>query len=217
MEKAIQIQFGQQVIELLANLARSDLKLPDALAREEFAHVTDARIRRALAQVFYGVRWIYKLGLALLFKDEERAAHIRTQIVDYASICEALLSFCVGHAISHGLARGESYKWKYPDKREGPLRWGPGSPDPLLRKQGLYWLVRVAEEFGIIGADLAEHLQWLRTERNAIHIRERVAMGSQAYLAESKKAYELVYEVIRETKLWMAAQEKAPRGRTACS
>ena len=79
--KPIQEQFGQQVIDAFAQFARSDLKTPDELEADEFSHVSDATLRRRLAEVFYGVRWIYKLGLALLTRDAERAAHVRAQIV----------------------------------------------------------------------------------------------------------------------------------------
>jgi len=99
MSKPIQEQFGAQVIDVFAAFARADLKTPAQLEADEFSHVTDDSLRMALAQVLYGVRWIYKLGPALLTKDEERAAHVRAQIVDYASVCEGLLSYCVAHAI----------------------------------------------------------------------------------------------------------------------
>jgi hypothetical protein len=101
-DKPIQEQFGQQVIDAFAKFARSDLRSPADLAANEFSHISDASLRKHLSEVFYGVRWIYKLGLALLTKDEERAAHVRAQIVDYGSVSEGLLSHCVEHAIRNG-------------------------------------------------------------------------------------------------------------------
>src|SRR5438552_1659643 len=37
----------------------------------------------------YGARWLYKLGLGLLVDGDESIAHVRTQVIDYGSICEA--------------------------------------------------------------------------------------------------------------------------------
>jgi hypothetical protein len=47
-EKPIQEQFGQRVIDAFAAFARADLKSPQALASDEFAHVTNATLRHRL-------------------------------------------------------------------------------------------------------------------------------------------------------------------------
>lgn len=202
MDKPIQEQFGEQVIAAFADFARADLKSVDDLSNDEFRHITDHELRRAIAQVYYGARWIYKLGLALLTRDEERAAHIRAQIVDYASICEALLSYSVAHALEKGHAKGDSYKWKDPNTKKQPLSWSSSNTQTLLRRQSLWWLVRVANEFGILSRELADDLQWLRQERNTVHIRERVSLGAQAYLNQSKKAFELTWKTILAARTW---------------
>lgn len=203
--KAIQEQFGQRVIEAFASFARADIRPVDVLEREEFAHVSDRALRRALAQVLYGVRWIYKLGLALLTRDEERGAHVRAQIVDYASVCEALLNYCVGHAIRRGHVSGTAYLWGDPDSKLKPLRWTHGVADNrLLARQSLWWLIRVSKEFRIVDANLAVDLDWLRVERNSVHIRQRATVGAQAFLNQSKKAFEVVSQTIGQTKAWKA-------------
>ena len=120
-DRPIQEQFGQEVIEAFAKFARADLKTPLQLKADEFSHVADQALREELAQVFYGVRWIYKLGLALLTKDEERAAHVRAQIVDYASVCEGLLSYCLAHAIRQNHDIGTAHHWSDPDRRAKPI------------------------------------------------------------------------------------------------
>lgn len=205
MAKPIQEILGERVITMVADFSRSELKDPDQLAADEFAHVSDLQLRKALAQVFYGARWIYKLGLTLYVRDVERAAHVRAQIVDYASVCEALLSYCVKHAIASKHTTGDSHLWKDPDKRTRPLDWTRAAPDAVLKKQTLWWLVVVARDLGIIKPALAKQLDRLREERNAVHIKQRVALGGPAYLAESKQAFALVGETVRQTKLWKAA------------
>jgi len=202
MDRPIQVQFGAQVMDLFAHFARADLKSVADLESHEFSHVSDVRLRRVLAQVFYGARWMYKLGLALLTKDEERAAHIRCQIVDYSSVCEALLSYCAGHAIRSGQTRGEGFLWKNPTKRTGEIPWKPASIDRTLRDQSFWWFICISEEFGVISHALLTDLNWLRLQRNNVHIQERAVIGSQAYLNQSKRAFDLVMRTIDSTKKW---------------
>lgn len=202
--KPIQEQFGQQVIEAFAEFARSDLKSPGDLAADEFSHIADADLRRRLSEVFYGVRWIYKLGLALLTKDAERAAHVRAQIVDYASITEGVLSHCLAHAIRRGHTQGTAYTFRDPDKQLHPIQWNIANPEPMLNRQSLWWFIRIAREFGIISAALAGELQWLREQRNTVHLRQRSALGQTAFLNQSKRAFGTATQTIHQTKTWKA-------------
>jgi hypothetical protein len=201
-DKPIQEQFGQQVIDAFAQFARSDLKSPDELEADEFSHVSDARLRRRLSEVFYGVRWIYKLGLALLTKDVERAAHIRAQIVDYASVCEGLLADCLAHAIRRGYTTGTGYMFHDPDMQQRSISWNTANPESTLRRRSFWWMIRIAREFGIINAALEAELDWLRTQRNTVHLQERSAIGKTAFLNQSKRAFDTVTRTIRQTKKW---------------
>ena len=90
--KPIQEQFGQEIILAMRNFAKADLNDVGAIEANQLSHVGDASLRRTLAETLYGTRWIYKLGLALLVRDEEQLAHVRCQVIDYGSICEGILS-----------------------------------------------------------------------------------------------------------------------------
>jgi hypothetical protein len=204
-ERPIQEQFGQQVIDAFAEFARSDLKSPGDLEVDEFSHVSDATLRRRLSEVFYGVRWIYKLGLALLTRDAERAAHVRAQIVDYASVSEGLLAHCLSHAIRNGYTTGTGYMFDDPDTQRRPINWNSANPEPTLRRRTFWWMIRIAREFGIINPALETELNWLRTQRNTVHLQERSAVGKTAFLNQSKRAFEVVTRTIRQTKAWKAA------------
>lgn len=205
-DKPIQEQFGAQVIEAFASFARADLKSIPDLEADEFAHVRDPSLRTTLAQVLYGVRWIYKLGLALLTRDEERAAHVRAQIVDYASICEGLLMHCIVHAIRGGHTVGSGYLWKHPINASGQrINWG-ADPERTLShaKPSFWWYIHVGRQFGIVSQDVADALQWLRNQRNEVHLRRRAAVGATAFLNQSKRAFEIMMLTTRATKRWMA-------------
>jgi hypothetical protein len=203
--KPIQEQFGQEVIDAFARFARSDLKTPDGLEADEFSHVSDARLRRHLAEVFYGVRWIYKLGLALLTTDAERAAHIRAQIVDYASVSECLLAYCLAHAIRNGHVVGTGYQFHDPDVRNRPITWNATNPAPTLRRQNFWWMIRIAKEFGIIHPTLKADLEVLRKGRNTVHLQQRSAVGHTAFLNQSKRAFDTAMRTIRQTKSWKSS------------
>ena len=209
MTKPIQELSGERAIEAFADFARSDIPSIDELENGTFRHIKEPKLRRAIAQVFYGCRWIYKLGLVTLARDEERAAHVRAQIVDYASLCEAVLSYCNGHAIDQQYARGTAHLCVNPAEpvaaKKRPIDWRRASTDSILRKQSFWWHARIAREFGIIAQDLFDHLDWLRAERNAVHVRQRVALGATAYLNESRRAYQVLMDTAARTKLWMAS------------
>jgi hypothetical protein len=209
MAKLIQEHIGERAIEAFAEFARSDIPDVATLEATQFAYVADFALRKALAQVYYGSRWIYKLGLVMLVKNEERAAHVRAQILDYASICEALLSYTNGHAIDSGNTAGSAHLVSNPDElvaaKRRPIKWQPGKTEACLRKQSFWWQVRIAREFGVITPRVATDLNWLREERNAIHVRQMVALGATAYLKESKRAFETMSECIQKTKVWLAA------------
>jgi len=204
-EKPIQEQFGQRVMDAFSEFARADEKSVDDLIKGDFSHVQDVDLRRALAQVYYGVRWIYKLGLALLVKDEERAAHIRAQLVDYGSVCEGLLSHCVAVAIKRGKTKGTGWQYSDPDYMKKPLTWNTKAPEGAIGRQSFWWLVRIAHAFAIVNASTERDLQWVRDQRNSVHLRQRATIGNTAYLNQSKRAYETTREVIRQTKVWIAS------------
>ena len=145
-DKKIQEQFGERLIEAFTEFARHDLKTPAEYSADEFSHVTDAKLRNHLADVFYGARWIYKLGLALLAEKEERAAHVRSQIVDYAAVIEGMLSHCVAHGIRGGHMVGDDYNWGNPNTKTRQLTWKPASCEYLINRQTFWWLIKVSKD-----------------------------------------------------------------------
>lgn len=199
--KPIQTQFGQEVIGAFARFARADLKSPDGLAADEFSHVQDPVLRQRLADVHYGSRWIYKLGLALLTTDAERAAHIRGQVIDYASICESLLQWCIAESIHRGLTIGDGYQFQDPHKQAKAIKWKSANPMPTVRRQSFWWAIVVAEEFGIISPKVSADLDLLRKRRNTVHLSE---IGEKAYLNQSKESFNTMNQTIRQTKKWVA-------------
>ena len=110
--KIIQEKFGQAIIDAMANFAKNDIKDVAALEADEFSHVADPAMKTALAETLYGARWLYKLGLALLANNQEQFAHVRAQIVDYASVAEALLADLIVQAYRKNKLQGQRWQCK---------------------------------------------------------------------------------------------------------
>ncbi len=59
----------------------------------EFDFIEDTALKESLAREFYTARYIYKLMEALFLEDYELHAHLKFQIIQYASIYEAVINY----------------------------------------------------------------------------------------------------------------------------
>ncbi|WP_157651619.1 hypothetical protein [Burkholderia ubonensis] len=202
--KVIQEQFGQEIIDAMARFAKRDIKEPAALQADEFSHVHDPALKTALAETLYGTRWLYKLGLALLANNVEQYAHVRAQIIDYASIAEALLADVIAQAYIKGKLTGGQYTLKY-TRGSAPLVWNAADPGETVAYTTFEWRVKVAHESGIIDALLSRQLNGIRTRRNTVHLTAKVMAGAVYYAGLAKRSHEAMHETIRQTKVWVAA------------
>lgn len=202
MSKQIQEGFGQTIIDAVRSFARADLDDADKLETSLFAHVSEPDLRRNLAETLYGARWIYKLGLALLVRDEEQLAHVRTQIVDYSAVCEGLLSSMLHHALTRQILRGRKYRFNDIRGLTGPINWNVSNTLNQLKKRSFYWMIEVAAEENVISSSLTQHLHSMRTLRNTVHLRER---NQRAFLGTSRALFRTVLDCSAETKAWKNA------------
>lgn len=210
--ETMQQQVGDALIESLKDRAREGLRSSSQLEEEEFAHIDNLRHRQDLARVYYGASWQYRLGLLLMATEEERATHVRAQIIDYASVVEGLLSDAVAHAIRHGFAVGDSWLFCDPSAHKKRINWKVQSIDNQVGRQSFCWLVDVSAQFGIVSLGLVPRLHDMRRERNTVHLRQHSAIGKIAYTNQSKKAFETATECIAATKAWKNARPE-PRAR----
>ncbi len=196
MTKIVQENFGEAIISAVGGFARSDLRTVDDLKATEFAHVSDPNLQNTLAETFYGARWIYKLGLALLVKDAEQMAHVRTQVMDYGAVCEGLLSDAILHALQMNRMQGQRY---LNDGWGHPINWQVQDLLAQISKQNFFWLINVAREARIIDQNLQASLHTMRKERNTVHMRART---HRAFLGTSKALFDTVMETIQQTQTW---------------
>ncbi len=179
----------------------ADLESLHELEVQHFSHVDEPKLRRVLAETLYGARWIYKLGLALLVRDEKQLAHVRMQVLDYGSVCEGLLSSMIHHAAVKGHLKKNKYKFNDTARLREPIDWSEPDKNKVLGKRSFHWIIEVAEEEGIIKPDLAIKLHDLRKERNTVHLRARTY---QAFLGTSKRIYAVLRDTVEQTKVWRA-------------
>lgn len=60
---------------------------------EYFAFLDNKRFQHVLARAFYQARFLYKISMALNLQKVERLAVIKYQLIQYVSICEAMLNY----------------------------------------------------------------------------------------------------------------------------
>lgn len=200
--KPIQEQFGQTIIDSIAEFAIRDIDNVATMKKSLFSHISDPVLQTTLAETLYGARWIYKLGLALLVKNEEQLAHVRAQLIDYGAVCEGLLVDLIVHGISKGHFAGTRYKFKDTKKLKYPINWGVKDIQRQVAHQTFYWQIAVAEEENMISTSTVKRLDSLRLDRNTVHMAVRT---SRAYIGRSHAAFETLNTVITEIKAWKAA------------
>lgn len=188
----------------MARFAKRDIKEPTALMTDEFSHVQDVAMRQALAETLYGTRWLYKLGLALLADNVEQYAHVRAQIIDYASIAEALLSDMIVQGYRKNILAGPQHLKKF-SRGNISLVWNTANPGETVSFTTFEWRIKVAHESGIINSNLSRQLNGIRTRRNTVHLTAKVMAGVVYYAGLAKRSHEAMYETIRQSKAWAAA------------
>ena len=197
-DKPIQEQFGETIIAAVRAFARADMEDVPAIEQNYLSHMNDLGLRRALAETFFGARWIYKLGLALLVKDLEQMAHVRSQIIDYGPVCEGLLYDMIHHALTKNIMKGQKYRFVDTAHMTNSIRWSTGI-DNNLAKQSFHWQINVAEDEGIVARPLPDRLHGLRKERNSVHLRLRT---QKTYLGASMNAYQVLLDTVEQTRTW---------------
>ena len=82
----------KQVSELILEYCDRDLP-SDEYVSKMFAFIDDEKLRSRVQMEFYAARYVYKLGEALNVAEDRLHAHVKFQIVQYASIYEAIIVY----------------------------------------------------------------------------------------------------------------------------
>lgn len=200
MAKTIQNEIGEKVIAAVREVASHEIHDVPFWAGE-LAHMESNSLRQTVAETIYGARWLYKLGLVFLTRDDEQNAHSRAQISEYSAAIEAILTDMIVYAHDNNRLSGTQFQ---KNLKGDPVDWVvPRYRVPnkyeLVSRLTFAWMIKVAHEEGIISSPLERQLGWLRNKRNEIHL---ISRTRYAFTPTSKNAYNAVLNTIRETNAW---------------
>lgn len=177
-----------------------------------FSFLNKEPIAKHLGEAFYQARFTYKLMASLRLPVFKHSAMVKFQIIQYASICEALLQEAIetyyksdfekryaikeyilcSNAVSKDVkitnAQGQLYMCKLKEKKAD------------IKRERIDHKTEFACEKGIISKDTKDNLDKLYDLRNNIHILKAVQNNYVPKLYESKNAFLLMQKMVEEVK-----------------
>ena len=152
---------------------------------------------------FYSARHIYKLGEALKVSGTMLHAHVKFQIIQYASIYEAVIAYLLWGMFSNSDAVSKiEYHEAYKKAESWPSSLNVANKDGeeiflcTRRKERTSQVsikfeskIKAAVEIGFLQPDLAEDIQEFFRLRNAIHLNTAVEREISYEIQQSELAY----------------------------
>lgn len=187
--------------EILAYCARD---LPEeSWFYDEFDFIEDIELRKRLAQEFYVARYIYKLGEALLVDGDRLHAHVKFQIVQYASIYEAIIVHLLwGKFSEHSVLAEIQYHETFKNAGKFPEDINVSNTDgeeiflcvKRQEKTNPFSIkfddkVNAAVKIGFVESSIGEEVKEFYRLRNAIHLETAVKKSINYELEQSQLAY----------------------------
>jgi len=169
---------------------------------DEFDFVKDEDLQKELAKEFYSARYIYKLMEALNVSDFELHAHAKFQIIQYASIYEALISYL----LREYLTDEDQVKKLQVHKAYKPVSALSSLTEILYSGERAYIClhkdektplssikfgdkVDVIVDLGILEERYGEEIKEFYKRRNSIHIETAAKLNTQYHIDLAKTAY----------------------------
>lgn len=140
---------------------------------KQFSFVDNESLRKQLGMAFYQARFLYKLMSALRLPRAKHYGIVKFQIIQYASICEAIIERIVCAKFKSHLKKSR-----------------PSMPD----------FVDVAVDQGVIGASVGDRIKGLYRTRNNVHLLKAASVSYKPRLIEAKEGYALVKDMISDVR-----------------
>lgn len=202
-----------------------DRDLPDsAWFMSEFDFVDDAPLQERLAQEFYAARYIYKLGEALSVEGDRLHAHVKFQIVQYASIYEAVII----HLLWTKFVESEpltkiQYHEAFKSAADFPKNISVANTDGeevflcvrRREKTNPFSIkfddkVQASVEIGFVDAAIGEDIKEFYRLRNAIHLETAIKKSIKYEIEQAQLAYRRMRPFIDTIKARLPALVAAP-------
>lgn len=215
-------EIRQEVLEYCDRHVESRSRIPSY-----FDFIDDVALRNQIVSEYVAARYIYKLGEALLVDEERLHAHVKFQIVQFASIYEVMIVYMLWEKFrEHEAVRKIEYHDTY--KRIAKLPNNVrlvGKPDIGLsicersaEKTAVQSIkfddkVNASVEIGFIDAEIADEIKLFYKMRNGIHIESTVKNQIKFELESSLLAYRRIKPVTTGMKAFLktGALPKAAR------
>jgi hypothetical protein len=210
-----------KTINEVLNYCKRDLPQDHNWYINEFDFIKDQALQESLAREFYTARYIYKLMEALFLEDYELHAHLKFQIIQYASIYEAVINYLLlnnfkedenvkkisAHislreiAALSGLTEitYEGNKIFTCLKKETKTPW---TSIPFHDK------VDASVDIGFVNEIYADEIKSFYTLRNSIHIEAAAKKNIEYEIEQSKIAYKRLRPFIDDIKAFLLNEDK---------
>lgn len=181
----------------------------------------DDRLADQLGEAFYQARLVYTLMDALNLTKSKNKGFIKFQIIQYASICEALLNYTIEHYHKEDFKQEFSKKTYsvYPNAvssstkiffDDKPLALCQLKPEPAkISLVSNADKSDFAQRKGIITDDTSKKYKQLYNLRNNAHLLKAASSNYSPKPKEAKDAYELTWKMCDEIELYIQEQKKA--------
>ncbi len=186
---------------------------------DKFDFVEDENLRQRLAQEFYVARYMAKLQEALNLPENsfELLGHLKFQIVQYAGIYEAVISYLLRNKFSTD-PRVEKLGKKVEYRRVNAFSNGM---DMQFNGEKVYtckkcelktdWeyinfeeKLKVAREIGFLNEDTSEVILATFKLRHSVHIEKAVKAEILFEIEQAKMAYETIYTFLSDIRKYLA-------------
>lgn len=169
---------------------------------EEFDFVEQETLRARLARAFYTARYVYKLMEALQVTGDELHAHVKFQVIQYASIYEATISYLLWNKFrDHGRVKSlethKSYKKVAGLAAPTKITFEGEEVSLCLYRDTKTWRnaikfndrVDAAVDIGFVRKPYGEEIKRIYELRNLTHIEAEAEKEIELEIQNSKLAY----------------------------
>lgn len=179
-----------------------------------FSFLSDSLVQSQLGDAFYQARFMYKLMNALNLPLAKHKGIVKFQIIQYASICEAVLDLALIKYFKDDFEEQFAvYEFvKYPNAVAADVRiTGNGTPLTIcktkkkkadLKRTRVDFKTKYAVEKGLISQELKDKVDNLYDMRNNIHILKAANSHYIPKLKEGKEAFLLMQQFVDSVKLY---------------
>ena len=183
-----------------------------------FSFLENPKLQKYLGEAYYQARFLYKLMNGLRLPIAKHRAIVRFQIIQYASICEAVLQaaietfyksdfeekYAIIQMIKCPTAMSASTKITFENKNVYLCKEKKIKAD--IKRERIDHKTEFAVEHNIISSDTKTDFDFLYDSRNNIHILKAAQNNYTPTLIETKNAFTLMREFISEVKTFYSSK-----------